>query len=339
MNNNISGQKSLANVQAKFSVFMSQDNAKDLVNTAIGKDAQRFTASIISAVATNPALAECTNHTILSAALLGESLKLSPSPQLGHFYMVPFDATVKDANGNIVYLTDASGNKLTDSNGRWIKKTVKNAVFVLGYKGYIQLAIRSGYYKNINVLEVKDGEFISYNPFTEEFSARWYMDHNKRKEAKTVGYVALFEYLNGFRKLIYWTKEQMMIHVDTYSKAFSAEALKRLEAGEVPEKEMYKYSSFWYKDFDGMAKKTMLRQLISKWGIMSTELQTAFERDDMALDAQDKGGFISFEGEHTTMDDDTVVIPGGADIGFTDMAEDNVTDKEKEEFDFFGGGQ
>lgn len=131
----------------------------------------------------------------------------------------------------------------------------------------------------------------------------------------------------------------MLVHADAYSKAFSAEALKRLEAGEVPEKEMYKYSSFWYKDFDGMAKKTMLRQLISKWGIMSTDLQMAFERDDMVLDAVDKGGFISFEGAHSTMDDGTEVIPGGADIGFTDMAEDNVTDEEKEEFDFFGGGQ
>ena len=91
--------------------------------------------------------------------------------------------------------------------------------------------------------------------------------------------MAYFEYLNGFRKVIYWTKAKMMNHADTYSPAYSAAAHQKIMAGEIADKDMWKFSSFWYKDFDGMAKKTLLRQLISKWGIMSTEMQNAYAND------------------------------------------------------------
>lgn len=280
--------------KTRFSVAISTPQYQQLIANTLTDPARRsrFIASITSAVSVNEALQNCTPPTIIAGALLGESLNLSPSPQLGHYYLVPFEMTVKDENGKVVYLTDADGNKLVDRNGKWVKKTVKKAQFVLGYKGYIQLAIRSGYYKHINVLEVKDGEFISYNPFTEEFSAKWIADSNQRHEARTVGYVAMFEYLNGFRKLIYWTKEQMLIHADTYSPAFSAEAMRQIEAGEIPESEMWKFSSYWYKDFDGMAKKTLLRQIISKWGIMSTELQNAFEQDASIADVDDRNNIV-----------------------------------------------
>lgn len=276
--------------KSRFSVAITTPQYKTLISNTLSDPARcsRFVASITSAVSVNPALQECTPQTIIAGALLGESLNLSPSPQLGQYYLVPFEQTLKDQNGNILYVTDAEGNKIKDAKGRWMKQTIKNAQFILGYKGLIQLAIRSGFYKHINVLEVKEGELISFNPFTEEFRANWNEDAYERKAAKTVGYVATFEYLNGFRKLIYWTKEEMLIHADTYSAAFSAEAMKKIEAGEVPENEMWKYSSFWYKDFDGMAKKTMLRQLISKWGVMSTEMQTAFERDDSIADTDGK---------------------------------------------------
>lgn len=272
--------------KTKFSVAITTPQYKQLISNTLSDPARcaRFVSAITSAVAVNPALQECTPPTIIAGALLGESLNLSPSPQLGQYYLVPFEQTIKDANGNIVYLLDEEGNKIKDGKGKWIKQTVKQAQFILGYKGYIQLAIRSGYYKHINVVEVKEGEFVSYDPFSEEFEARWIADANARKAAKTVGYVALFEYLNGFKKLLYWTKEQMLLHADTYSKAFSADAMVKIENGEVPAEDMWKYSSFWYKDFDGMAKKTMLRQLISHWGVMSTEMQNAFERDQSIAD-------------------------------------------------------
>lgn len=98
-----------------------------------------------------------------------------------------------------------------------------------------------------------------------------------------MGYIAHFEYINGFEKTLYWTADQMMAHADKYSPAFSAKEYQKLLNGEIPQEDMWKYSSFWYKDFDGMAKKTMLRQLISKWGIMTVEMTTAYERDDRVM--------------------------------------------------------
>lgn len=236
-----------------FSAFLTSDAIKHRINEMVGgRDGQRFITSIISAVSTNPALSECEHSTILSAAMLGESLKLSPSPQLGQYYMVPF----KDK-----------------------KRGCKVAQFQLGYKGYIQLAIRSGYYKKLNVLAIKQGELIRFDPLEEEIEVNLVENDTEREALPTIGYYAMFEYQNGFKKAMYWSREKMMAHADKFSMAFSAKAFEKLQAGEIPEKDLWKYSSFWYKDFDSMAYKTMLRQLISKWGIMSIDLQKAMDGD------------------------------------------------------------
>lgn len=237
--------------------YLTQDAVKKQINSIVGgKNGTRFISSIVSAVQTTPALQECTNPSILSAALLGEALNLSPSPQLGQFYLVPFD------------------NK---------KKGRKEAQFQLGYKGYIQLAVRSGYYKKLNVLAIKEGELVRYDPMNEEIEVHLIEDDILREEASTLGYYAMFEYENGFRKAMYWSKRKMMAHAEKYSFAFNrnggGKSLELLEQGKISEKDMWKYSSFWFKDFDGMALKTMLRQLISKWGIMSIDLQTAIDKD------------------------------------------------------------
>lgn len=255
-------QNSLVNRNQKggLTAYLTQDAVKNQINKVVGgKNGTRFVSSIVSAVQTTPALQECTNPSILSAALLGEALNLSPSPQLGQFYMVPFK------------------NK---------KKGVTEAQFQLGYKGYIQLAIRSGYYKKLNVLAIKEGELIRYNPLEEEIEVSLIEDDIEREETPTAGYYAMFEYENGFKKSMYWSKKKMLAHADKYSAAFSAKSLDLLEAGKIPDSEKWKYSSFWYKDFDGMAMKTMLRQLISKWGIMSIDLQTAIDKD-MAIIRED----------------------------------------------------
>lgn len=130
-------------------------------------------------------------------------------------------------------------------------------------KGYVQLALRSGYYKRLNVMAVKDGELIGWDPLTEEIQLAMMADDLEREKAPSIGYVAMFEYQNGFRKTMYWSREKMEAHALKYSKGYAAK----------------KGYTFWEKDFDGMAFKTMLRQLISKWGIMSIDLQTAFEQD------------------------------------------------------------
>ena len=158
--------------------YLTNDAVKNQINSIVGgKNGTRFISSIISAVQTNPALQECTNQSILSAALLGESLNLSPSPQLGQFYMVPF----KDRERGTV------------------------AQFQLGYKGYIQLAIRSGQYKKLNVLPIKEGELVSYNPLDEEIEVQLIEDEEAREQAPTIGYYAMVEYTNGFRKTLYWS--------------------------------------------------------------------------------------------------------------------------------------
>lgn len=259
-------QNSLAkrNQKMGLTAYLTQDAVKRQINSVVGgKNGTRFISSIVSAVQTTPALQECTNPSILSAALLGEALNLSPSPQLGQFYMVPFD------------------NK---------KKGCKEAQFQLGCKGYVQLAIRSGYYKRLNVLAIKEGELIRYDPLDEEIEVSLIEDDIVREETPTAGYYAMFEYENGFKKTMYWTKRKMLAHAEKYSYAFAknggAKSLELLEQGKIPEKEMWKYSSFWFKDFDGMALKTMLRQLISKWGIMSIDLQTALDKD-MAIIQED----------------------------------------------------
>lgn len=254
--------------EQKFSAVINSPAYMTAINNTLKEPARanRFVASIVSAVNTTPALQECTPATIITAALLGEALNLSPSPQLGQFYLVPFkQKEKKDRNGNI------------------ISQACTNATFVLGYKGYIQLAIRSGQYKKLNVLPIKQGELISFNPLDEEITVNLIQDETVRENTETIGYYAMFEYVNGFKKAIYWTKEKMMAHADKYSAAFSRQAYTNLMNGKIPQNELWKYSSFWYKDFDGMAMKTMLRQLISKWGIMSSEMEKAYNSDTAVL--------------------------------------------------------
>lgn len=244
-----------------FATFCANPAVKQNIASVVGeKNAQTFIASVVSAVQANKSLAECTNSSIFSAALLGESLKLSPSPQLGQYYLVPY----KNKSG------------------------VTEAQFQLGSKGYRQLAIRSGQYRKIVASAVKKGELKYFNPITEEYVFEPILDMELRESLPVVGYYAAFELVNGFQKEIYWSKEKMLAHADRYSSAFSLNAkggkypkvsYQDYLDGKYPAKDEWLYSSFWYKDFDGMAEKTMLRQLISKWGVMSIDLQRAFTSD------------------------------------------------------------
>nr|DAE22771.1 MAG TPA: RecT protein [Siphoviridae sp. ct2hZ16] len=250
-----------------FSVAVNTPSMQKLIANALHDPARcaRFTASIVSAVSVNQALQNCDRNTVISGALLGESLNLSPSPQLGQYYLVPFN------------------NK---------KKGIQDAQFVLGYKGYVQLALRSGQYKSINVDIVKQGEYKGRDPMTGDPRFQFIEDDDEWERLPVIGYMASFEYLNGFRKVLYWSKEKMMNHADRYSAAFSRKAYENLIAGNIPQGEMWKYSSFWYKDFDSMAKKTMLRQLISKWGIMSVDMQVAYESDGRVIDETESGQLV-----------------------------------------------
>lgn len=266
-----------ANQRLGITAYLTADAVKNQINSVVGgKNGTRFISSVVSAVNANPALQECTNQSILSGALLGESLNLSPSPQLGQYYLVPFND----------------------------KNKGKVAQFQLGYKGYIQLAIRSGQYKKLNVLAIKEGELIRFDPLNEEIEVRLIEDEEAREQAETIGYYAMFEYVNGFRKALYWSKKKMEAHALKYSKGYQAK----------------KGYTFWEKDFDGMAYKTMLRQLISKWGIMSIDMVTALD-SDMAV--------INEDGSKDYVDNEPDVI----DMPETHQVAESVSQPEMQEAD------
>ncbi len=240
-----------------FNNLINSDLMRTKIHQMVGAtDSQEFITSITSAVNTNPALAECDPQTIISAALLGQSLHLKPSPQLGYFYMVPF-------------------------NNR--KKGTKEAQFQLGYKGLLQLAIRTSEYIDIDAIEIKEGEYKGRDKFTGRPKFEFVEDDDIRENLPVVGYMAYFEMKNGYIKRLYWSKTKMENHADTYSMAFDLEKYHDLQEGKIPQSEQWKYSSFWYKNFDEMAKKTMLRQLLSKHGLLSTEMQKAVESDQAVI--------------------------------------------------------
>lgn len=245
--------QSKANTKMGMATYLTQDAVKNQINSIIGgKNGTRFVTSIVSAVSNNPQLQECTNQSILSAALLGESLNLSPSPMLGYYYLVPFND----------------------------KNKGKVAQFQIGYKGLIQLAIRSGQYKKINVMAIKEGELEYFDPLNEDIKVNLMVsDWNAREKAKTIGYYATFELTNGFKKSIYWSKEQMEAHAEQYSMGYKAK----------------KGYTFWEKDFDAMAYKTMLRQLLSKWGIMSTEMMSAIDSDEAVINEDGTKTYVETE--------------------------------------------
>ena len=262
-----------------FSAFMTSNAISNKVNQIIGDErtGKRFIASIISAVSNNPQLKECDNSSILSGALLGESLGLSPSPQLGNYYLVPF----KDKEKGMV------------------------ATFQMGWKGYYQLALRSGQYKKLNVIEIKEGELIGWNPLEEELEVKLIENETEREKAKTIGYYAMFEYVNGFKKTMYWSKEKMEAHALKYSMGYRAK----------------KGYTFWEKDFDGMAYKTMLRQLISKWGIMSIEMQNAYEGDMAYIKDDGTKEYVDNKEEEVSFEDMTVVEATDVEIKSLDDIE------------------
>jgi recombination protein RecT len=271
-----------SNRRLGLTAYLTNDAVKDQISKVVGgKDGQRFISAIVSATTTNPTLQDCSNQSILSAALLGESLKLSPSPQLGHYYLVPFNEREKG----------------------------KVAQFQLGYKGYIQLAIRSGQYKKLNVMAIKEGELEYFDPLNEDIKINLKVENwDERENTPTIGYYAFFELVNGFRKAIYWSKAQMESHATKYSPGYRAK----------------KGYTFWEKDFDQMAYKTMLRQLISKWGIMSIELQTAFEGDMAVINEDGTKSYVETDDDiieattEETSTTDEVAEPNSAESALFD---------------------
>lgn len=304
----------------KFSQWISQENVQRMISSTLTdkKVAQNFVSSICAAVSANPELQTCLKATILSAGLLATSLGLSLSPTIGQCYIVPFND----------------------------KKKGKVATFILGWRGYIQLSTRTGYYDRIHVIEIKEGEVLKADPINDEYVFAPIQDPEAREQAKTIGYYAFFKYnerSGGFRKGLYWSKEKMLHHADRYSQAFHLEAVdsnepnkKRIsyaeyvsKKGKLPQSEEWKYSSFWYKDFDEMAKKTMVRQLIGKWGIMSSDFLRAYEADGNALSSSD--GVITVQPIDGDDDGEPILLPSVTADGMAAPEETTAGENDKVE--------
>lgn len=199
-------------------------NVQKRFNDILGKKAQGFMASIINL--SNGKLKDVEPYSIVSGALIAATLDLPIDPNLGFAWIVPYKR-----------------------NG------IKKAQFQMGYKGFVQLALRTGQYKNINVIPVYEGELINWNPLSEEIK----LDFSKKSSDKIIGYAAYFKLINGFEKTVYWSKEKVTKHGRRYSKSFS--------------------SGPWQSEFDSMAEKTVLKNTLSKWGILSIDMQTAMKAD------------------------------------------------------------
>jgi recombination protein RecT len=217
--------------------ILSQDAIKTRFNEILGKNANAFMSSIISATKSNSGLNDCEPNSVISSAVVAATLNLPIQSNLGFAHIVPYNQ--KDQSGN----------------------TIKVAQFQMGYKGYIQLALRTGQYININASEVYDGELVNYNRITGEIE----VDTKKKKSDKVIGYVAYFKLVNGFEKMLYLTKDQVQTHGSKYSKSYTN-----------------KYGR-WQQDFDSMALKTVIKLLLSKYGILSVEMQTAITVDQSII--------------------------------------------------------
>ncbi|MGM0853099.1 MAG: recombinase RecT [Bacillota bacterium] len=194
----------------------------------LGKRATQFTASILSLYNNEKMLQKAEPMSVISSAMIAATLDLPVDKNLGYAWIVPY------------------GGK---------------AQFQLGYKGYIQLALRTGQYRYINVTPIHEGELIKWNPLTEEID----IDFEQRESEAVIGYAAYFELLNGFRKTVYWTREQVEKHRKKFSK-----------------------SDFgWKNDWDAMAMKTVLKNLLSKWGILTVEMQKAAIEDNEDREMKD----------------------------------------------------
>lgn len=227
----------MANNKLTIAQYVKQDAVSERLNDLLGKRAPQFVTSLVSAANSDKNLASCDPSSVVTAALTAASLDLPVNSNLGFAYLIPY------------------------KNGREGKTSCQ---FQMGYKGFIQLAQRSGFYKTINATDVRDGEVVEQNRLTGEIEFNWIDDEVERDKKPVVGYVAYFRLLNGFEKTFYWTKEKCEAHAKKYSKNYA------------------KYGTgLWKDDFDGMSKKTVLKLLISKYGPLNTQLQKALAEDQV----------------------------------------------------------
>ena len=239
--------------------YLTSPAVRENITSVLGKDhVDSFVSDVVACVQNTPALGKCTNTSIFTAALLSKSINLPLTPQLGYAYLVPYD-----------------NKKQVDGHTEWVKE----ATFQMGWKGYVQLALRSQNYRKLIATDVRKGEINGYNPFDDKYEIQP-LDFEKRnaKDDKgnyiipIIGYYAKMEMTNGFVKEMYMSHEDMLAFATKYSKSYRND------------KDKHTSYSFWTIKFEDMAKKTMLRQLLGKWGLLTAELEAAYTHDMATID-------------------------------------------------------
>lgn len=216
----------------------------------------QFVSNLTALVANNANLQECEPYTLMFAALKATALNLPIEPSLGMAHVIPYK------------------NK---------KRGVTEAQFQLGYKGFQQLALRTGQYKRINTTEVREGEIGKRNRLTGEIEWHWIEDEAKRLTKPIIGYVNYFRLLNGFESTFYMSKEEMNAHALRYSQTYKSTI------------SYIKEQSKWTTDFDSMALKTVIKLNLSKNGVLSTELQEAIRSDQSVMREENKYEYVDSE--------------------------------------------
>lgn len=219
--------------QVSIKGYFAKDGVQKKFQELLGKKSTGFITSVMQVVNSNNLLSVATPESVYNSAAMAATLDLPINNNLGFAWIVPYKENKKDAQGN------------------WISKSV--AQFQMGWKGYVQLAQRTGQYKAINVIEVYENQFKTYDRLTEELDA----DFKLVGKGSIVGYVAYFKLINGFEKTSYWSIEEVNAHGAKFSKTFSSN------------------TGVWKENFNAMAKKTVLKNTLSKWGILSIEMQQA----------------------------------------------------------------
>lgn len=223
-------EKAHENVATLFNALISKEGFQKRFDELLGARAPQFISSMVTMINDDPYMMEVFRDnpiSIIKAGLRAAAYDLPIDPALGQAYIVPFR-----------------------------NKGKMEATFIIGYKGLYQLAVRTGVYKKINVVDVRDGELLNYDRLTEEAEFRWMDDEEERQKTPIAGYCAYFELTNGMRKCIYRTTQQINCHEKKFRKG------------------NYQ-SKGWRDNWEAMASKTVLRELLGKWGLLSINYQTA----------------------------------------------------------------
>jgi recombination protein RecT len=237
--------------------YIKLDSIQESAERALGTGGRQFLTSILSFANSNTAIMECEPRSVYAACLTAATLDLSVNPNLGQAYILPYK-----------------------------NKGVMQAQFQIGYRGFIQLSIRSGEFQRIGANEVYDGQLAGYD----DFSGEPIFDFNAGQQGEIIGYMAYFQLTNGFRKVSFMPKEKVEKHAKKYSQSYKANF------------------GPWKDNFDGMAKKTVLKLLLSKFAPLNTEMQRALEEDQKVADeyADNK---ITFEVEGATIEGEPIETP------------------------------